>query len=89
MTVKLRYIETSQDMAASTLLLSLEQERELQLRLLARLGIEPEPGELPLHAWLRVMHVENGLVPQLPAHPAILDAVYFDAEARRFMFVLA
>jgi hypothetical protein len=86
--MKLRYIEPPEDWAA-TLFLTEEQERQLQIHLLARLGIEAKPGEKPLHAWLRAMHVENGLRPESPANPAIRDAILGCAEAARFMFILA
>jgi hypothetical protein len=88
--VKLRYIEAPSDWTATaTLFLTEEQERQLQIRLLARLGIEVRPGEKALHAWLRAMHVENGLIPESPANPGIRDAILGNPEAMRFMFILA
>jgi hypothetical protein len=86
--VKLRYIEAPPDWTA-TLFLTEEQERQLQIRLLARLGIDAKPGEKPLHAWLRAMHVENGLIPESPANPVIRDAILSSQEAMRFMLILA
>ena len=59
-------------------------------RLLSPLGIEPQPGEEPLRAWIRTMCEENDLeYDPTGTNPHIGRAVEFDAAVSRFIFALA
>lgn len=68
--------------------LSTEQLDAAKTKALANLGIKRQAHENHLMAWMRVMHEENGLAPERPAHPRIANAV-LQSEASRFMWWLA
>jgi hypothetical protein len=90
-TVHVRWIDTSQELLMESLLaeaMNPELGGTLKERALARLGIQAQPGEHPLTAWLRVMAEENNLPHTTPCHPALSDAA-MSGSVGRWVFWLA
>lgn len=88
--IKLRFLNI-EHIGPSLLLdaINPQESREIKLRAVRRLGIEPRANESPLHAWLRHLSELNGKPFQLPVDSDLSDAIASDAGARRFLWWLA
>lgn len=88
-TVTLRYIDLDDEEMLDILRMPKVGTSNIQNRALNKLGITPQPDELPLQAYLRVMHAENGLEPVTPADRRISDAILENGSLSRFVWFLA
>ena len=87
---KITWIETGEELLSTSLAYDTGEElTPIKVRLLTKLGITLQPGEIPLDAWIRHLHQINGLEYQKPAHPEITDAILSTTSACRFMWFLA
>lgn len=80
--IKFRYLDIDAEMAVWPV------SHEVKDRALARLGIQRQPDETPLRAWVLAMCRENGLPEKVPAYE-IGDAAMEHLDVRRFMWWLA
>lgn len=88
--IRVRWLDCAPDLLRDSLLVEAVQKHVGHKDLvLSKLGIQRHEGETYLQAYIRAMHEENGLEPQLPAARAIRDALETNAGAMRLVFVLA
>lgn len=89
-TIKIRWLECAPGLVLDSLVVeAVQKDASHKDLILRKLGIERREGETALGAYVRAMHEENGLAPQLPAHPAIREALSDNREAMRLVLVLA
>jgi len=92
-TIRLRWLYLSHEAFKSQLVAEIRSSEGLQRKkkelLKTQLGIEVEPGESALQAWLRVMAQENGLPVMEPATPELVKEILSRAGALQFVWALA
>jgi hypothetical protein len=91
MDITLDYVEiTPQVLQDSLLLESVFADRdgmiERKWKLLSRLGITKSDSQTPLQAWVRYIHLLNGIEPMIPADPEVARAILDDFGSRKFMW---
>jgi len=89
--ITIEYYDMSQEQCSAMTLLEVDdpvRAHEIKARLVTKLGIEIQPGELAQHAWLRHLSAINHVEFTTPCHPGIANAICDEAGAQRFMWVV-
>ena len=89
--IVIEYLPIGQEQCTSMLFLEVNDPAKahaIKLRLLAKLGIEPRPGELPQQSWLRHLSELNKVPFTTPCHIGIAEGINEIPDAQRLMWVL-